>query len=203
MKTVFVKDYFDEIILYKSQESEENLALLHKAGYDPDEYGEITLYMKFGDGIAYIPNGGNIVLHYPTLAEVRASKKMQNEITEYNGRTDMITQYDVALKYGKLGSYKYVLNFNRWKNGENSDKDIFSIHTEEENNLRHQFDVFEEDFLALDKDGYLKDTEGIYILRDGLTKEEIIDLQAKYGILWTEWIGTHVFDEKGNCIEVS
>lgn len=203
MEIKFQTDYYDEIILYKSDESKENLALLHKAGYDPDEHGEVTLYMKFGDGIAYIPNGGNIVLHYPTLAEVRASKKMQNEITEYNGRTDMIIPYDVALKYGTLGTYKYVLDYNKWSEDESNDKDIFSIHTEEKDNLCIQFDAFEEDFLALDDDGYLKENEVAYILRDGLSKEDIHNLQAKYGILWTEWIGNHVFDEKGNCVELS
>ena len=110
---------------------------------------------------------------------------------------DDIIPYDVALKYGRLGEYKYVLDYPTWsEEDDNCNKEIYAINTENDGELHHCFDAFEEDFLAIDAQDYLKDDGGTYTLRDGLSSEDIERLQANYGILWTEWISNHVFNEK-------
>lgn len=191
METRFLKAYIDEVSF--SNLTSEDRDLLKKYGYTEDEQGEVAVSFKFGDGIAFVPNGCGLVLRYPTLAEVAQSDTMQQEIAAYTNRPDIIP-FDIALKYGRLGEYKYVLDYNEWvQQGDNESKDIFSLHLKD----HHVFDVFEDEFCALDDKGYLSSNEGYYELREDLGADDLHRLQAEYGILWTEWIGNHVFDERG------
>lgn len=191
METRFVKAYIDEVSF--SNLTSEDREMLKKYGYTEDEQGEVAVSFKFGDGIAFVPNHCGLVLRYPTLVEVAQSEKMQQEIAAYTNRPDIIP-YDIALKYGKLGEYKMVADYPAWvQQGDNKNKDIFSLHLKD----HHVFDVFEDEFCALDDKGYLSSNEGYYELREDLSADALHRLQAKYGILWTEWIGNHVFDERG------
>lgn len=200
METRFVKAFIDELTF--SNLTSEDRELLKKHGYTEDEQGEVAVSFKFGDGIAYVPNGCGLVLHYPTLVEVAQSEKMQREIAAYTCRPDIIP-FDIALKYGRLGEYKYVLNYDEWvEQGENCNKDICSLYRKgEDNDLNHYLDCFEQEYDALYDNGYFPIGEGEgedgHTLRDGLTDEEIYQLQAEYGILWTECIGTHQYNEQG------
>ena len=190
-KTEFVKNYIDTILV--SEYEQDDFRKLTDAGYKPNEYGEIEVTMLFGDGVAYDTSMNGIVMRYPTLAEVAQSDTMQQEIAAYTNRPDIIP-YDIALKYGRLGEYKYVLDYNEWvQQGDNESKDIFSLHLKD----HHVFDVFEDEFCALDDKGYLSSNEGYYELREDLGADDLHRLQAEYGILWSEWIGNHVFDERG------
>ena len=190
-KTEFIKNYVDTILV--SEYEQDDFRKLTDAGYKPNEYGEIEVTMLFGDGVAYDTSMNGIVMRYPTLAEVAQSDTMQREISAYTNRADIIP-YDIALKYGKLGCYKYVYDYNEWvQQGDNENKDISSLHLKD----HHVFDVFEDEFCALDDKGYLSSNEGYYELREDLSADDLHQLQAEYGILWTEWIGNHVFDERG------
>ena len=178
METTFIKGYIDEILLSDIDAKDRELLLGH--GYTADENGEVAMSMKFGDGIAWVPNECGLVLRYPKLKEVQRSKKMQREITDYTGRTDCINQFDVALKYGRLEMYHLVADYNLWiMQAENENKDVWALHDEQGHFL---FDVFDEDYdRLLDMDI----VEEGYMTRP-LTDEERRDIQARWGILWTE-----------------
>ena len=193
-KTEFIKNYVDTILV--SEYEQDDFRKLTDVGYKPNEDGEIEVTMLFGDGVAYDTSMNGIVMRYPTLAEVAQSDTMQRDIRKHCGDRvdDHFEQWDVALTFGKVGKYKMVADYPAWvQQGDNESKDIFSLHLKD----HHVFDVFEDEFCALDDKGYLSSNEGYYELREDLSADDLHRLQAEYGILWTEWIGNHVFDERG------
>ena len=203
METRFVKDYIDGITF--SNLNNEDRELLKKCGYTEDKQGEVYAIFKFGDGIAYVPNHCGLVLRYPTLYEVSQSEKMQREIAAYTCRPD-ITPYDIALKYGRLGKYKYVLNYNEWiAEGDNDLKEIWCLNKHVVQGDEHAMDVFEEEFIVMDDKGLIscKEDEDGYYVGGSPTAAELENLQAAYGILWTEWVGTHIYNERGFLEEVA
>ena len=192
--TDFVKNYKDEIIVYDY--NKQDFAMLKRAGYEPDEDGGICVEMVFGDGIAYDTQMNGIVMRYPTLAEVEKSKVMQERIWDTTCRDDIIP-FDIALAYGRVGRYKYVLNYNEWiMQGENETKEVYGIVDENDYN-RHYFDCFEEDFLKMLDAGLIGNVAGSDYLTNHPSWRRVNQLAAKYGILWTEWIGTHIVKENG------
>ena len=79
--------------------------------------------------------------------------------------------------------YRHTLDFDFWSR-KNVGVEIYAIHTEKAGKLNFEFDVMEGDFIALADNGFLKSTEGHYILRDDLTKGQIDDICKNVGILW-------------------
>ena len=79
--------------------------------------------------------------------------------------------------------YRHTLDFDFWSR-KNVGVEIYAIHTEKAGKLNFEFDVMEEDFIVLADNGFLKSTEGHYILRDDLTKGQIDNICKNVGILW-------------------
>lgn len=104
MKTTFIKNYIDEILV--GENSPKDYELLKKLGY-ADDSGEVSLTMMFGDGIAYDTSMNGVVMHYPTLYDVSQSEEMQNLIRLHCGERcdDHIEQWDIALTFGRIGYY--------------------------------------------------------------------------------------------------
>lgn len=206
METRFVKAYIDELTF--GNLSSEDRELLKKHGYTEDEQGEVAVSFKFGDGIAFVPNHCGLVLRYPTLAEVAQSEKMQREITAYTNRTDIIP-YDIALKYGKLGSYKYVMDYDEWYGDEDCDptarQEVWTLYVrkDKDDSGHIAFDVFDDEYMEMEKAGLIShsETEDGHYLDGYPSKDEVCKMAAKYGILWTEWIGNHVYDNRGYLVE--
>ena len=202
MKTRFVKDHIDGMTF--SNLSNEDKELLKKCGYTEDKQGEVYAIFKFGDGIAFVPNHCGLVLRYPTLVEVAQSEKMQREIAAYTCRPD-ITPYDIALKYGRLGKYKYAMDYDEWYGDEDVDptarQEVWTLYVrKDENDYGHiAFDVFDDEYAEMEKQGLISasETEDGHYLEGFPTKEQIEQMEEKYGILWTEWVGDHVYDERG------
>lgn len=89
-----LNNYIDEIIIAKDKETE-------KLGLPFDEDGECAIMMCFQDGKPLPEERDPLIMTYPTMKEVRASREMQNEIMLYTGRERAeISQYEIALKYG-------------------------------------------------------------------------------------------------------
>ena len=199
MRTEFIKGYIDELNF--SNVDEKEMELLRKHGYTPDENGEVEVSFKFGDGIAFVPNGCGLVLRYPTLIEVSKSEEMQREIYLCTGIRNEINQKDIALRYGRLGEYKYVLDYDKWvEEDDNEYKDIASLdyRKNDKDYGRYAFDVFEDEYNAMSDKGLITAMEnGVYYLSGFPTKEEIERMAAEYGILWTELLSDHIRDEKG------
>lgn len=184
----FIKNYVDTILV--SDIGDGDYQQLIAAGYEPNEFGEIELDMLFGDGIAYDTSRNGIVMHYPTLAEVSKSEKMQNEIREYCGSRcdDHIEQWDVALKYGRIGRYKYILDYNIWvKQGNNTDEEIWGFFKDMEGDI-HLMDVFTQEMMELDN-ANLCHEDDMEVIKPNATDEDIELARSKYGILWIEKIG--------------
>lgn len=79
--------------------------------------------------------------------------------------------------------YRHTLDFDFWSR-KNVGVEIYAIYTEKDGKLNFEFDVMEEDFIALADNDFLKSTEGHYILRDDLTKGQIDNICKNVGILW-------------------
>lgn len=95
MEVVLLPAFEDTIIVY-DQES-----IPQQAGLGLDQDGECQITMTFDDGKSVAVEDEHLIMVYPTIEEVKLSKKMQSEISAYTGR-DEINQFDIALKYGKL-----------------------------------------------------------------------------------------------------
>ena len=100
MKFNVTDNYIDEIIV--SDRTKEARKAVKAAGLSFDGFGECEIEMDFRDGMAFDTKGIGLVMSYPSMSEVKASEKMQREITEYTGIHTDINQYDVAMKYGVL-----------------------------------------------------------------------------------------------------
>lgn len=197
--TEFVKNYVDVIVVYDYNKTDYKTLL--KAGYEPNEEGGIEVEMLFGDGLAYDTQMNGIVMRYPTLAEVAKSSELQRKIWLTTCR-DEIIPYDVALTFGKVGRYKYVLDYNEWvKQGNNDCKEIYAIF-DEWNMDSHYFDLFEDEYFEMD-DKDLISHINYDALRGRPSMRRVNKLAAKYGILWTEWVGTHIVPERGIAKKVA
>ena len=96
---MIIPRYVEDIVIY---DIPKNKKLIEKAGYQ-FEGGECILTMEFYDGVAYEVNGTGLMLRYPKMEEISASKDMQRRIIEYTGIDDgTLSQFDVALEYGEL-----------------------------------------------------------------------------------------------------
>ena len=112
-KVVIVPRYIETIVVYKDKESEE--ALSH-TNYEFDERGECELVMEFYDGIAYDVEGSGLVMTYPKAEKVQAHTILQNCIVAYTGiDDDIIGQFDIALRYGKLEWRKEEVDPEYWQ----------------------------------------------------------------------------------------
>lgn len=193
METRFVKNYKDVIVVYDYNKTDYKTLL--KAGYESNEEGGIEVEMLFGDGLAYDTQMNGIVMRYPTLAEVEKSEVLQHKIWLATCR-DEIIPYDVALAFGKVGRFKYVLDYNKWvAEGDNEYKEIYGLF-EEWHEDRHYFDLFEDEYYEMD-DKNLISHISYDALRGRPSIKRVNQLAAKYGILWTEWVGTHIVPERG------
>lgn len=75
-----------------------NCKVLKSCGYNVTE-DEAEVTMEFYDGIAIATDGSGLQVSYPKIAAL--TEKQKEDIAAYCGRNEC-TQYEVALKYGKL-----------------------------------------------------------------------------------------------------
>lgn len=177
-KISYQKGYIDEILV-DSNDKQSKKVIDHTPGYQFDN-GECPIEMHFYDGVAIATDDSGIVMRYPTLKEIKGDKNKIAEIQDYTGR-DEVSQYEVALKYGRLEKYKMVADYNLWIMQEgNEDKDIWAVNTHDG---KHLFDVLEEDYIQIP--GKILECD---CLDESVKEEQIDDLRMKYGILWTEHI---------------
>lgn len=177
-KIDYQKEYIDEILVYSSDKQSDRI-ISSTPGYQFED-GECAIEMHFYDGLAIATDDSGIIMRYPTLAEIKQDDKRKEKITDYTCR-DEITQFEVALKYGRLDKYKLVTDYNLWIMQEgNEDKDIWAVNT---HNGTFLFDVLEEDYIQIPAEML-----ECGCLDENITKEQIDDLRMRYGILWTEHI---------------
>ena len=72
-----------------------------KIGLSFDEDHECFCDMEFHDGYAVDDTHPQYIMTYPTIEEVKKSKRRTERIIDYTGR-DCITPFDVALVYGVM-----------------------------------------------------------------------------------------------------
>lgn len=79
-----------------------------------DENGEYEVKLRFRDGYAHDLSNNlvydKLALYYPTLAEVKADRAMQDEITRFTGRqwskgSEHEKIYDIAVTFGQASRY--------------------------------------------------------------------------------------------------
>lgn len=87
-----------DTMLFSTPARGKNRKVLKSCGYSINE-DETEVTMEFYDGIAIATDGSGLQMTYPKIATL--TEKQKESISDYCGRNDC-TQYEVALKYGKL-----------------------------------------------------------------------------------------------------
>ena len=72
-----------------------------KMGIPFDEDHACYMDLTFMDGFAFDKTNPHYIMIYPTIEEVKADKKMAEEIVDYTGRKEIVP-FDIALKYGEV-----------------------------------------------------------------------------------------------------
>lgn len=163
-KVVILPKYIETIIVDNS--NKDNVKALAHTPYKFDKDGECELTMEFYDGIAYDVNGTGLVMTYPTQEKVQKHSILQNCIVSYATiyEDENISQYDIAMRYGKL----------EWKPENANSK---HIHFDS-----HEFKSFTETLATLSGDIYNKvySIKGDYVE----TAATIRDLAVKFEDWW-------------------
>jgi hypothetical protein len=170
--------------------------ILRKAGYSVNkEDDEFEVEFEFYDGVAYDTAGKGIKLVYHTIDKVKSSKTMLQTICDYCGR-DEVTQYDIALKYGKVtladdnekfvkmqSDYYYRIIENVVQLSADLYETIYSLHGVENYTtatgiIKRLAEEFEEEWINDEKEN--KDSDYIYKLEE-FEERKLKEIKKIYG----------------------